>query len=102
MSGGRFRCRFWSGYGGICVIAAQASGVEVLRTEAGWCAILRLPQVGDAEVAEELLRRADVVVHPGSFYGIAERGRVVVSLLGPAKEFADGIGRIVAAMGEPR
>ena len=81
---------------------AQASGVEVLRAEAGWCAILRLAQAGGGEVAEELLRRADVVVHPGSFYGIAERGRVVVSLLGPVKEFADGIGRIVAAMGEPR
>jgi len=34
-------------------------------------------------------------VHPGSFYGIAEPGRVVVSLLGPAKEFGEGIGRIV-------
>ena len=73
----------------------QASGVEMLRAEAGWCAILRLTQAGGGEVAEELLRRADVVVHPGSFYGIAEPGRVVVSLLGPAKEFGEGIGRIV-------
>jgi alanine-synthesizing transaminase len=80
----------------------QASGVEVLRAEAGWCAILRLTQVGGGEVAEELLQRADVVVHPGSFYGIAETGRVVVSLLGPTKEFAEGMKRIAAAMGEPR
>jgi alanine-synthesizing transaminase len=35
------------------------------------------------------------VVHPGSFYGIAESGRVVVSLLGFEQEFAEGLERIV-------
>jgi alanine-synthesizing transaminase len=72
--------------------AAQRSGVEVLRVEAGWSAILRLPQVsGGREVAERLLGEAGVVVHPGSFYGIAESGRVVVSLLGGAAEFVEGL-----------
>jgi aspartate/methionine/tyrosine aminotransferase len=72
------------------------SGVEVLRVEAGWSAILRLPQMGrDRDVAEMLLREAGVVVHPGAFYGIAESGRVVVSLLGFAQEFAEGMERIV-------
>jgi alanine-synthesizing transaminase len=72
------------------------SGVEVLRVEAGWSAILRMPQMGgDRDVAEMLLRDAGVVVHPGSFYGIAESGRVVVSLLGFAQEFAEGLERIV-------
>ena len=71
-------------------------GVEVLRVEAGWSAILRLPQMGgDRDVAERLLRDAGVVVHPGSFYGIAESGRVVVSLLGVEQEFAEGLERIV-------
>ena len=69
--------------------------VEVLQVEAGWSAILRLPQrAGGGEVAEELLREVGVVVHPGSFYGIAEAGRVVVSLIGPAEEFSVGMGRI--------
>jgi alanine-synthesizing transaminase len=72
------------------------SGVEVLQVEAGWSAILRMPQMGgDRDVAEMLLREAGVVVHPGSFYGIAESGRVVVSLLGFAQEFAEGLERIV-------
>jgi aspartate/methionine/tyrosine aminotransferase len=70
------------------------SGVEVLRVDAGWSAILRLPQMG-GDVAEGLLREAGVVVHPGSFYGIAESGRVVVSLLGLEQEFAEGLERIV-------
>jgi aspartate/methionine/tyrosine aminotransferase len=75
---------------------AQRSGAEVLRVEAGWSAILRLPQMGgDRDVAERLLGDTGVVVHPGSFYGIAESGRVVVSLLGFAQEFAVGMERIV-------
>jgi alanine-synthesizing transaminase len=74
--------------------AAQRSGVEVLKVEAGWSAILRLPQMG-GEAAEMLLREVGVVVHPGLFYGIAESGRVVVSLLGPAKEFKEGLEAIV-------
>jgi alanine-synthesizing transaminase len=75
--------------------AAQRTGVEVLRVEAGWSAILRLPQIGEGDTAEFLLREAGVVVHPGSFYGIAESGRVVVSLLGFEQEFAEGLERIV-------
>ncbi len=76
--------------------AAQRSGVEVLRVEAGWSAILRLPQrVGDGDVAWRLLRDVGVVMHPGSFYGIPELGRVVVSLLGPSTAFQQGLERIV-------
>jgi alanine-synthesizing transaminase len=75
--------------------AAQRSGVEVLRVSAGWSAILRLPQMGEGDAAERLLREVGVVVHPGSFYGIPESGRVVVSLLGPVEEFREGLECIV-------
>ncbi len=75
---------------------ARRSGVDVLRVEAGWSAILRLPQLGgNGEVAERLLREEGVVVHPGSFYGIPQLGRVVVSLLGPRDQFEEGLERIV-------
>ena len=47
---------------------------------------------GGDVAAERLLREVGVVVHPGSFYGIPESGRVVVSLLGPEGEFAEGLG----------
>jgi alanine-synthesizing transaminase len=74
---------------------AQGCGVEVLQVEAGWSAILRLSQRSEGgQVAEELLREVGVVVHPGSFYGIAETGRVVLSLIGPTEEFALGVRRI--------
>ncbi len=70
---------------------AEGSGLEVLRAEAGWSAVLRLPQVGAEDVAERLLREADTVVHPGSFYGIGENGRVVISLIGASNEFSEGL-----------
>lgn len=73
---------------------AEASGVEVLRVEAGWCAILRMPQLRERDLAEALLKECSVVVHPGAFYGIAEQGRIVVSLIGPADDFAEGMRRI--------
>lgn len=77
--------------------AAEQSQVEVLRLEGGWSAILRLPQMGlHGEVADQLLEELGVVVHPGSFYGIREAGRVVASLIGPRAEFAAGLERLVA------
>jgi alanine-synthesizing transaminase len=76
------------------------SGVDVLRVEAGWSAILRLPQkVAEEDMAERLLREVGVVVHPGAFYGIAGVGRVVVSLLGTMREFDEGIQRIKTVTG---
>ncbi|HEY6413448.1 MAG TPA: pyridoxal phosphate-dependent aminotransferase [Edaphobacter sp.] len=74
---------------------ALGCGLQVLRLEAGWSAVLRLPQteMGDA-MADRLLRELDVVVHPGSFYGIAEAGRAVVSLVVPVDEFSAGLRRI--------
>jgi aspartate/methionine/tyrosine aminotransferase len=77
----------------------EASGVEVLRVEAGWCAILRLPRITTGgDLAATLLRECGVVVHPGTFYGIAEAGRVVISLIGPEDDFAAGMA-LIAALG---
>ena len=36
---------------------------------------------------EGLVRDAGVIVHPGSFYGMAGKNRVVVSLIGPEERF---------------
>ena len=47
--------------------------------------------VGWGSWLSDLLREAGVVVHPGSFYGIGGGGRVVVSLIGPEGDFAEGV-----------
>jgi aspartate/methionine/tyrosine aminotransferase len=73
--------------------AAKGAGLEVLRLDGGWSAILRLTQRSEeGDPAVRLLGEIGVVVHPGTFYGMAEAGRVVVSLIGPAEGFAEGMG----------
>jgi aspartate/methionine/tyrosine aminotransferase len=66
----------------------EAYGLEVLGLDAGWSAVIRLPKVGIG--VKELLSE-DVIVHPGSFYGMPEKERVVVSLLVQSSEFSTGI-----------
>jgi len=80
-------------------IAAEERGrLQVLEAEAGWSAVISLPaSVGDHECAERLLRERGVVVHPGSFYGMGEPNRVVVSLIGWAEEFTQGIRRAISS-----
>jgi alanine-synthesizing transaminase len=67
----------------------------LLPVQAGWCAVLRLPaQTGSAGLAERLVTEAGVVVHPGSLYGLGGERHIVVSLIGPAETFAEGIRKL--------
>jgi aspartate/methionine/tyrosine aminotransferase len=78
------------------VADASPGRLQVLEADAGWSAVLTLPGcVGEAECAERLARERGVIVHPGSFYGMAEASRVVVSLIGPAAEFEASIQRAI-------
>ena len=74
-------------------LAAEAPGrLNVLETDAGWSAVISLAAcVGEHDCAERLVRELGVVMHPGSFYGMGEPSRLVVSLIGPAEEFEQGI-----------
>jgi alanine-synthesizing transaminase len=75
--------------------AISAAGIDVLKLEAGWSAILRLPRLEDGDaLGIRLLQECGVVVHPGSFYGIAEGGRVVVSLITQLAPFVQGMALI--------
>ena len=66
--------------------------VKVVTVEAGWSAVLRLPQkLADRDVAETLVREAGVIVHPGAFYGIPDLHYVVVSLIVPTPVFRTGL-----------
>jgi alanine-synthesizing transaminase len=78
--------------------SAESAEVEVLRMEGGWSAVLKLPSSGEHGAVDAwVLREGGVIVHPGGFYGIAEAGRVVVSLITPREDFSEGI-RILAEL----
>ena len=68
-----------------------------LEIKAGWYAILRVPVTSsDEDLAIKLLRDCSVLVHPGHFYNFASDGFLVLSLIPPAIEFAEGLRRILS------
>jgi len=67
-------------------------GMSSRPVEAGWSAILRLPQrKSRPNIAATLVTEVGVVVHPGSFYGLPGEHYVVVSLIGSQEAFVEGI-----------
>jgi alanine-synthesizing transaminase len=69
-----------------------------LGVEAGWYAVLRVPELQTGEtLALWLLEEQRVVVHTGNFFGFAGEGWLVVSLLTEEEEFAQGIAGILRA-----
>jgi aspartate/methionine/tyrosine aminotransferase len=79
-------------------VTAQTT-CERLDVEGGWCAVLRVPVTQtDEELAIDLLRNKSVLVHPGHFYDFPTEGYLVLSLITPQAEFAEGINRLLQAV----
>lgn len=74
-------------------------GVELLKPDGGWSAVLRFPRVITEEaLVMELLERHGVAVHPGYFFDFATEGYLVVSLLAAPGVFSVGLKRIFDAI----
>jgi len=72
-----------------------------LDVEAGWYAILRVPVTGtDEDLAVSLLERSSVLVHPGHFFNFSTDGFLVLSLITPEEEFAEGVKRLLKSLVE--
>jgi alanine-synthesizing transaminase len=70
-----------------------------LEVEGGWYAVLRVPATRpDEDLAIELLEKHSVYVHPGHFYDFPAEGYMVVSLITPEQDFAEGIERLLSAI----
>jgi aspartate/methionine/tyrosine aminotransferase len=75
---------------------AARQACQRLSVEGGWYAVLRVPVTrSDEELAIELLREKSVLVHPGHFYDFPSDGYLVLSLITPQREFAEGLRAIV-------
>jgi aspartate/methionine/tyrosine aminotransferase len=70
---------------------ALVSEVHRLEVEGGWYAVLRIPAVESDERTVLALLERGVWVHPGYFFGMAESGWLVISLLAPEREFSTGV-----------
>ncbi len=77
--------------------AASGTAVTLLDVEGGWYATLRLPSTRSEEAwALAFLEDDGLYVHPGHFFDFEEEAYVVVSLLTPEAQLADGVARLVA------
>jgi len=73
---------------------AGQKACQRLEVEGGWYAVLRVPVTrSDEELAIELVREKQVLVHPGHFYDFPSDGYLVLSLIAPEGEFGEGVGR---------
>jgi alanine-synthesizing transaminase len=78
---------------------AAAPMIQRLEVEGGWYATLRIPALQPDELTVlELLERG-VWVHPGYFFGMANSGWLVLSLLGLEHEFSTGVTRMIDYLG---
>jgi alanine-synthesizing transaminase len=68
-----------------------------LAVEAGWYAVLRVPVTkSDNELALELLQEDTIYVHPGHFYDFPGDGNLILSLITPERDFAEGLEKLLA------
>ncbi len=68
-----------------------------LACEAGWNVVLRVPATRtDEDLALDLLQQQGVLVHPGHFYDFSQEGFLVLSLITPEKDFAEGVRRLLS------
>jgi aspartate/methionine/tyrosine aminotransferase len=73
------------------------SPCTLLPAEAGWCAILRVPEImSDEAWAHTLLEQDSVLVQPGYFFDLAMGATLVLSLIVQEQVFAEGVARLLA------
>jgi len=69
----------------------------LLEPEGGWSAVLRVPATRtEEERVTRLLEERDVLVHPGYFFDFPHEAFLVLSLLPPESDFAEGVARVLA------
>jgi alanine-synthesizing transaminase len=77
-------------------LLASAPHISRLELAGGWYAVLRVPAtLADEDMAVALLERHSVLVHPGSFFDFQTDGFIVVSLIAPLADFAEGATRLI-------
>jgi len=73
------------------------SPCTLFPAEAGWCAILRVPEImSDEAWAGTLLEQDSVLVQPGYFFDLTIGATLVLSLIVEERIFAEGVARLLA------
>jgi len=79
-------------------LASRHPSVDVLNTDGGWSAVVRVPaRASEEEITLDLLDRG-VVVYPGFFFDFPREAFLVVSLLPEPAQFHEGVRRVLERM----
>jgi alanine-synthesizing transaminase len=80
--------------------AASVPACRVLASQGGWSAILNVPTFEPEEdLVVNLLQNEGVLTHPGYFFDFPRESYLVVSLLVPEAQFAEGTDRVLSRFG---
>ena len=81
----------------------RLAGTSVTRRvrQGGWSVVLKLPALRSDDDWCLALLEAGVVAHPGHYYDAGEDSLIVLSLLTPETEWADGIERLLGIIDRP-
>lgn len=81
--------------------AGDLPDVDILKREAGWCAILAIAKpFAEEKFTVNLLEHDNVLVHPGYFFDFEREGFLVVSLLTRTEIFQNGINNLAVRLSE--
>jgi alanine-synthesizing transaminase len=91
------RTRVHSNMEALRTAVGRGCPATILAPEGGWSAVLRVPAtLTEEERVTRLLEERDVLVHPGYFFDFPAEAYLVVSLLPPPADFAEGVARLLA------
>jgi alanine-synthesizing transaminase len=77
-------------------LASRHPSVDVLHTDAGWSAVIRVAaRASEEEITLGLLEHDGVVVYPGFFFDFPREAFLVVSLLPEPAQFHEGVRRVL-------
>ncbi|MDD5217604.1 MAG: pyridoxal phosphate-dependent aminotransferase [Candidatus Omnitrophica bacterium] len=94
------RQRIIENHRSLCKALRGHPAIQILDSEGGWNAVLRMPDsLTDEDWALHLLEKTRVVVHPGYLYDFPDGAFVVLSLLPKTEIFKQGVEQILKGIG---
>jgi aspartate/methionine/tyrosine aminotransferase len=83
-------------YRALVALASRHPSVDVLNTDAGWSAVIRVAaRASEEAITLGLLEHDRVVVYPGFFFDFPREAFLVVSLLPEPAQFREGVRRML-------
>jgi aspartate/methionine/tyrosine aminotransferase len=98
----QIQARIASNYRTLAQQVEAVPSCTLLVADGGWYAVLQVPSLGSEEDLVVSLVDRGVVVHPGYFFDFPRESYLVVSLLPPPQDFANGVAAVLRHIEQAR